>query len=63
MAIPSCSGEWEHPLFQPGSVAQYIDDVPSGDVFTYSSELLSGNVLTVHRGGKGTVFGLMGLRA
>lgn len=47
-------------FFSPAGVAQYIDDVPSGDVFTYSSELLSGNSLIVHRGGKGTVFGRNG---
>lgn len=47
-------------FFSPAGVVQYIDDVPSGDVFTYSSELLSGNALTVHRGGKGTVFGRNG---
>ena len=47
-------------FFSPAGLAQYIDDVPSGDVFTYSSELLSGNALTVHRGGKGTVFGRNG---
>ena len=47
-------------FFSPAGVAQYIDDVPSGDVFTYSSELLSGNALTVHRGGKGTIFGRNG---
>ena len=47
-------------FFSPAGVAQYIDDVPSGDVLTYSSELLSGNAMTVHRGGKGTIFGRNG---
>lgn len=47
-------------FFSPAGVAQYIDDVPSGDVFTYSSELLSGNSLTVHRGGMGSFFGRNG---
>jgi iron complex outermembrane recepter protein len=35
-------------FFSPAGVALYVDDVPSGDVFTYSSELFSGNALTVH---------------
>ncbi len=47
-------------FFSPAGVSQYIDDVPSGDVFTYSSELLSGNALTVHRGGMGSFFGRNG---
>jgi iron complex outermembrane receptor protein len=47
-------------FFSPAGVALYVDDVPSGDVFTYSSELLSGNALTVHRGGMGSFFGRNG---
>jgi len=47
-------------FFSPAGVAQYIDDVPSGDVFTYSAELLSGNTLTVHRGARGSFFGRNG---
>lgn len=44
-------------FFSPAGVALYVDDVPSGDVFTYSSELFSGNALTVHRGGMGSFIG------
>lgn len=47
-------------FFSPAGVSQYIDDVPSGDVFTYSSELLSGNALTIHRGSMGSFFGRNG---
>ncbi len=47
-------------FFSPAGVVQYIDDVPSGDVFTYAAQLLSGNALTVHRGGMGSFFGRNG---
>ncbi len=47
-------------FFSQAGVALYVDDVPSGDVFTYSSELLSGNSLTLHRGGMGSFFGRNG---
>lgn len=47
-------------FFSPAGVSLYVDDVPSGDVFTYSSELFSGNSLTVHRGAMGSFFGRNG---
>ncbi len=47
-------------FFSSPGVSLYVDDVPSGDVFTYSSELNSGNTLTLHRGGRGSFFGRNG---
>lgn len=47
-------------FFSPAGVSLYVDDVPSGDVFTYSSELFAGNSLTVHRGAMGSFFGRNG---
>ncbi len=47
-------------FFSSPGVSLYVDDVPSGDVFTYSSELNSGNTMTLHRGGRGSFFGRNG---
>lgn len=47
-------------FFSPAGVAMYVDDVPAGDAFSYSTRFNPGSSLSIHRGGRGSYFGRNG---
>ncbi len=56
----SYRGQGNTLFFGPPSVAVYVDDVPFGDAFTYTSELLAVEEVDFHRGPQGPNFGRNG---
>jgi len=56
--VSSMRGLTNTPFFSSASVIQYVDDVPSGNIFSHTSPLHAVEKIEILRGSQGTLFGV-----